>query len=314
MQEKAGIALVEVGPRDGLQAERRVLPVIARAKLISLLDAAGLQRIEAGAFVSERLVPQMEGTARVLEMTRNTTRARLSVLTPNMQGFEKALAAGAREVAVLTAATEAFSRENLHCGVAESLDRAASIIDAARSRNVLVRGYISCVFGCPYEGAVPQRRPAEIARALHEMGCYEISLGDTIGVGAPLAVRRVVEFIAETTPMTVLAGHFHDTYGQALANIFACLEAGVTTFDCSVAGLGGCPFAPGAAGNVATEDVVYMLHGSGFHTGVSLDRLLEAGADVCKALGRTPQSRVARALAARPASHMPPSSGGRSVR
>jgi hydroxymethylglutaryl-CoA lyase len=298
MNEKAQITLVEVGPRDGLQAESKILPASARAHLISLLDKAGLQHIEAGAFVSERLVPQMSETAQVLKEAKDL-HARLSVLTPNLKGFERALAAGASEVAVLTAASESFSRENLRCSIAEGLDRAAGVVAAARSRGLKVRGYISCVFGCPYEGATSPQRATEIARALHEMGCHEVSLGDTIGVGAPAAVRRVVEVIARETPMAALAGHFHDTYGQALANIFACLEIGMTTFDCSIAGLGGCPFAPGAAGNVATEDVLYMLHGSGFRTGVSLDRLLDASAYVCALLGHAPQSKVARALSAK---------------
>jgi hydroxymethylglutaryl-CoA lyase len=304
MLERPKITLVEVGPRDGLQAEPKVLSPDARARLITLLDKAGLGRIEAGAFVSERLVPQMAGTDRVLEKTRHTY-GRLSVLAPNLRGFERALAAGAREVAVLTAASESFSRANLHCSVAGGLDRAATVAAAARAHGVALRGYVSCAFGCPYEGPASPRRVADLARALHEMGCDEISLGDTIGVGAPLAVRRVVEFIARETPLTTLAGHFHDTYGQALANILACAEIGMSIFDCSIDGLGGCPFAPGAAGNVATEDVVYMLNGSGFDTGVSLDLLLRANAYVCELLGRAPQSKVARALSARPGACAP---------
>jgi hydroxymethylglutaryl-CoA lyase len=301
MQADRRITLVEVGPRDGLQAEARVLPIGIRVRLIAMLAEAGLGRIEAGAFVSERLVPQMAGTATVLAQSREATAARLSVLVPNLEGLHRALAAGAREVAVLTAASESFARANLHCSVAESLDRAASIAALAASHGVALRANVSSVFGCPYEGSVSTRHVAEIAGELLRLGCDEIALADTIGVCTPLEARRRVEEIARTAPLERLACHFHDTYGQALANIFACLELGVSTFDSAVEGLGGCPFAPGAAGNVATEDVVYMLRGCGFQTGVDLDRLLAAVAFVCEALGRAPQSRVARAFARRAA-------------
>jgi hydroxymethylglutaryl-CoA lyase len=298
MPDDRRIALVEVGPRDGLQAEPVSLPVETRLRLISLLAEAGLARIEAGAFVSERLVPQMAETAAVLEQARGLVTARLSALTPTLRGFERALAAGAQEIAVPLAATESFTRANLHCSLAESMDRAAAIAASARPQGVALRGYVSCAFGCPYEGAVPAQRTAEIASELHRLGYREISLADTIGASTPFETRRVVEIVARSIPMRALAGHFHDTYGQALANIHACLESGMRTFDSSVAGLGGCPFAPGAEGNVATEDVVYMLRGGGFETGVDLDRLIAAGAYVCAALGREPQSRVARAHAA----------------
>lgn len=293
------IRLVEVGPRDGLQSEGVTAPVNVRAKLIELLAAAGLERIEAGSFVSERMVPQMAGTAAVLAEIQPRVNARLSVIAPNMRGFEAALAAGAREVAVLTAASETFSRRNMNCGIEESLHRIASITMLAKSRGVPVRGYMSCILGCPYEGPVDVERVAAIAMELLRLGCYEISLGDTIGVGTPFAARKLVERVARDVPLDRLAGHFHDTYGQALANIFACLEVGLGVFDSSVAGLGGCPYAPGAAGNVATEDVVYMLQGSGFESGVELDRLLEAGAFICEFLGRPIESRVAHACGAK---------------
>lgn len=293
------IRLVEVGPRDGLQNESTILSVDARARLIELLARAGLRTIEAGSFVSPRVVPQMAGTAEVLAAIAPSLDARLCVLTPNMIGLEAALTAGAREVAVLTAASESFSLKNLNCGIEQSLERIQALAGVAKARGVALRGYISCVLGCPFEGQVDAARVAAIARELDQLGCYEISLGDTIGVGTPFAARRLVEAVARHAPIERLAGHFHDTYGQALANIFACLELGVSTFDCSVAGLGGCPYAPGATGNVATEEVVYMLHDSGIETGVDLQRLLEAGAFVCERLGRSPESRVARAIRAK---------------
>lgn len=293
------IRLVEVGPRDGLQGETVVVPVDIRAELIERLAAAGLSHIEAGAFVPEKSVPQMARTADVLASAQPHVSAQLCMLVPNMRGFQDACAAGAGDVAVITAASESFARRNMNCSIKESLDRVAAIASAARPRGVSVRGYISCVLGCPYEGDVDAARVAEIADELIRLGCREISLGDTIGVGTPLAARRLVERVARHAPLERLAGHFHDTYGQALANIFACLEVGLAVFDCSVAGLGGCPFAPGATGNVATENVVYMLEGSGLETGVDLGRLLETGAFICDVLGHPPQSSVARAFAAK---------------
>ncbi len=296
------VRLVEVGPRDGLQNEVVSLPPPARVRLIEMLADAGLEKIEAGSFVPEKLVPQMAGSADVLAMLTPALRARVCVLAPNPRGFADAVEAGAREVALITAASESFSRRNMNCGIAESLARAAEIAAVARARRVRLRGYVSCALGCPFEGNVEAERVAEIARELDRLGCEEISLGDTIGVGTPLAARRLVERVAKDVPLSRLAGHFHDTYGQALANIFACLEIGLVVFDCSVAGLGGCPFAPGATGNVATEDVVYMLQGCGVETGVDLDRLLNAVAFICAFLGHPPRGRVASARARKQAS------------
>lgn len=307
------IRLVEVGPRDGLQSEPTVTPLEVRARLITRLAAAGLTHIEAGSFVPEKIVPQMAGTGDLIRELRTLAGVRLSALAPNLRGAREALAAGAGEIAVLTAASESFSRRNLNCDIRESLDHAAAIAAAARTESVPVRGYISCVLGCPYEGRVDAERVADIAQELHRLGCQEISLGDTIGVGTPFAARKLVERVARAVPIETLAGHFHDTYGQALANIFACLEVGLAVFDSAVAGLGGCPFAPGATGNVATEDVVYMLQGSGVDTEVDLERLLDAGGFICAFLGHPPQGRVARADAAKRARAMGahPMGGGR---
>ncbi len=289
------VSIVEVGPRDGLQNEALRLPADARAELIERLSDAGLCRIECGSFGSDRMVPQLKGTGEVLAAIRPDLPARLSVLTPNMKGLEAALASRVKEVAVLTAASEAFSRSNLHCDIEESLARASAIVSVARSHDIQVRGYISCALGCPFEGAVDRRCVATLAKTLHEFGCYEISLGDTIGAGTPVPARNLIECVAHEIPLQSIAAHFHNTYGQALANIFACLELGLATFDSSVAGLGGCPYAPGATGNVSTEDLVYMLHGAGVETGVELARLLDASAFICARIERAPQSDVARA-------------------
>ena len=288
------VKIVEVGPRDGLQNEPVRLSPSDRAHLIELLVDAGLRHIEAGSFVSEVAVPQMAGTARTLELVRPSI-ARLSVLAPNSKGFEHAREAGVDEVAVLVAASESFCLRNLKCGIPEAMERARTVALSARQQNISVRGYISCVLGCPYEERVELALVAELAKALIELGCCEISLGDTIGVGTPMQARRLVERVATDVPLSRLAGHFHDTYGQALANIFACLEVGLSVFDSSVGGLGGCPFAPGAAGNVATEDLVYMLQGCEVETGVDLERLCKASAFVCAKLGRPPAGRVAAA-------------------
>jgi isopropylmalate/homocitrate/citramalate synthase len=298
MSVPSRISIVEVGPRDGLQNEKLALPPHVRAELISRLAAAGLTRIEAGSFVSPTAVPQMARTDKVLALAPNKN-LRLSVLVPNLRGLSDAIAAGADEIAVFAAASETFSKRNIHCSIEESLKRYAEVVAEARRHGVMARGYISCVLGCPYEGDVDSGRVVAVAGALFDMGCFEVSLGDTIGVGAPLPARRLVEQVARVVPLEKLAVHFHDTYGQALANIFACLEVGVCVVDSSVAGLGGCPFAPGAAGNVATEDVVYMLERMDVETGVSLDRLLEAGAFACAQLNRAPASRVAQAYAAK---------------
>jgi hydroxymethylglutaryl-CoA lyase len=293
------IRLVEVGPRDGLQNEPTILPAHIRARLIERLADTGLKAIEAGSFVPPRAVPQMAGTADVLAMVDPQIDAKLCVLAPNMIGLDAALAAGAQEIALLTAASESFSLKNLNRGIAENLQRIEALAKAAHARGVALRGYISCAFGCPFEGEVDPACVVGLVKELDRLGCDEISLGDTIGVGTPFVTRRLVETVARVVPVERLAGHFHDTYGQALANIFASLDVGVRTFDSSVAGLGGCPYAPGATGNVATEDVVYMFRRSGLDAGVDLDRLLDVSAFICAQLGRPPDSRVARAMNAR---------------
>jgi hydroxymethylglutaryl-CoA lyase len=294
----SAVKLVEVGPRDGLQNEVRPVATADKLELIERLALAGLKAIEATAFVSPKWVPQMADHDRVLRQVRRHPGVTYTVLVPNMKGLEAALAAGADEVAVFGAASEAFSQKNINCSIAESLERFRPVLEAAAAQGVRVRGYVSCVLGCPYQGAVAPERVAEVARDLFAMGCYEISLGDTIGAGTPGQTKAMLEAVAWHVPLERIAGHYHDTHGQALANIYASLEVGVAVFDASVAGLGGCPYAPGASGNVATEDVVYMLHGLGIETNVDLDRLSEAGAFICGALGKPTRSKVAAALAA----------------
>ena len=291
------VKLVEVGPRDGLQDEAVVVPTEAKTALIDRLSQSGLKVIEIGAFVSPRAVPQMADTAAVMASIMHRDGVRYPVLTPNMKGFEAAIAAGAEEVAVFAAASESFSHANVNCSIAASLQRYAAVCEAAKARGVPVRGYVSCVLGCPYEGAMPVSAVAEVGAALYAMGCYEISLGDTIGVGTPAGAREMVRAVAERVPIEHLAAHFHDTYGQALANLLAVMEEGLATIDSSIAGLGGCPFAPGAAGNVATEDVLYMLNGLGVVTGVGLEVVVEAGRAISGALGRESTSKVSLALA-----------------
>jgi hydroxymethylglutaryl-CoA lyase len=291
--------IVEVGPRDGLQNEPGEVPTAVKVELIERLADAGLSSVEATAFVSPKWVPQMADHTEVLERIRRKPGVSYPVLTPNLKGFEAARAAGATEVAIFGAASEAFSRKNINCSIAESLERFRPVAEAARKNNVKVRGYVSCVLGCPYEGDVAPQRVAEVAGELYDMGCYEVSLGDTIGVGTPGKTKAMIDACARRVPLEKLAGHYHDTYGQALANIYASLEAGVRTFDASVAGLGGCPYAAGASGNVATEDVIYMLEGLGIRTGVDLDRLIDIGQWICRLLGREPASKVNRAVAAK---------------
>ena len=274
------VRIVEVGPRDGLQNEAREVPTAAKVELIERLADAGLPAVEATAFVSPKWVPQMADHAEVLERIRRRPGVDYPVLAPNLKGFEAARAAGATEVAIFGAASEAFSKKNINCSIAESLERFRPVASEAARHGIKVRGYVSCVLGCPYEGEVAPRRVAEVAGALYEMGCYEVSLGDTIGVGTPARAKAMLEACAERVPMAKLAGHYHDTYGQALANIYASLEMGVRTFDASVAGLGGCPYAAGASGNVATEDVVYLMNGLGMRTGVELAKLVEIDAGV----------------------------------
>jgi len=293
------VRIVDVAPRDGLQNEPRTVPASVKIELIERLQDAGLPAVEATAFVSPKWVPQMADHAEVMAGIRKRPGVAYPVLVPNMKGFEAARAAGAEEIAVFGAASETFSKKNINCSIAESLERFAPVVAAAKTQGMRVRGYISCVAGCPYEGEVAPRAVADLAGKLYRMGCYEVSLGDTIGVGTPKKIRAVIEAAGKKVPIGKLAGHYHDTYGQALANIYASLEVGVKTFDSSVAGLGGCPYAKGATGNVATEDVIYMLDGLGIDTGVDLEKLFRAGEFICRALGREPASRVARALAAK---------------
>lgn len=295
------VRIVEVGPRDGLQNEAGVVPAAVKIELINRLADAGLQAIEATAFVSPKWVPQMADNAEVMAGIRRKPGVAYPVLVPNMKGFEAALAAGAEEIAVFGAASEAFSRKNINCSIAESLARFEPVAQAAKQHGLAVRGYISCVAGCPYQGAVEPAAVAEVAAELYRMGCYEISLGDTIGIGNPGKIQAMLSTVAKAVPMEKLAVHFHDTYGQALANLYAAMELGVATMDSSVAGLGGCPYAKGASGNVATEDVVYLLNGLGIQTGVDIDLVFEAGRFICAQLGRDPTSKVARALAAKKA-------------
>ncbi|WP_122431554.1 hydroxymethylglutaryl-CoA lyase [Pseudomonas viridiflava] len=289
------VSLVEVGPRDGLQNESRPISIADKVRLVDDLTAAGLGHIEVGSFVSPKWVPQMAGSAQVFEQIQRREGVIYSALAPNFRGFEDALAAGVREVAVFAAASEAFSQRNLNCSISESLERFAPIMEAARLHGLRVRGYVSCVLGCPYEGRIAPEQVAAVANELHAMGCYEISLGDTIGTGTPGATHALFNFVAGQIPRGKLAGHFHDTYGQALVNIYASLEEGIHVFDSSVAGLGGCPYAKGASGNVATEDVLYMLEGMGIVTGVDLDQVIQAGQRICDVLERSNGSRVARA-------------------
>ena len=299
MKLPRAVRLVEVGPRDGLQNEKAMVPTDVKVALIDMLGDAGMPAIEATSFVSPKWVPQMADAADVMARIQRKPGVRYPVLTPNMKGFEAARAAGADEVAVFVAATEAFSKRNINCSIDESLARAAPIFEAARAANIRVRGYISVVLGCPYEGDVDPAQVARVAARLHAMGAYEVSLGDTIGTGTAGRTQALFRRVADDVPITALAGHFHDTYGQALANLYAALELGVATFDCSVAGLGGCPYAKGATGNVASEDVLYLLDGLGIETGVDMTELRRAGRYISDHLQRAPVSRVARALDAR---------------
>jgi hydroxymethylglutaryl-CoA lyase len=287
---------VEVGPRDGLQNEPGTVPTETKVALIDQLSACGLPVIEATSFVSPKWIPQMADNAEVMARIQRKQGVSYPVLTPNMKGLDGALAAEAGEVAVFGAASESFSQKNINCSIDESLERFAPVCEAARAKELRVRGYVSCVLGCPYEGEIAPTAVASVAAKLHAMGCYEISLGDTIGAGTPGKARAMVEAVAAAVPVEAMAVHFHDTYGQALANILAALDAGVAVVDSSVAGLGGCPYAPGASGNVASEDVLYMLDGLGVDTGVDLRALVDVAWFISNALGREPASRVARAM------------------
>ncbi len=293
------VRIVEVGPRDGLQNEPQTVSTAVKIELIDRLSATGLKSIEATAFVSPKWVPQMADNADVMAGIRRGRGISYPVLVPNMKGFEAALQAGCDEVAVFAAASESFSRKNINCSIDESLERFAPVADAAGKKNVRVRGYISCVLGCPYEGEVSAQAVARVAGRLFEMGCYEISLGDTIGTGTAGATQRMIDAVTDKVPVEKVAGHFHDTYGQSLANVLAAMQRGVAVFDSSVAGLGGCPYARGATGNVATEDLLYMLNGLGVSTGVDLDALVDTARFISEALGRPPVSRVARAMLAK---------------
>ena len=297
------VRLVEVGPRDGLQNEAQIVPTPVKLELIERLSEAGLTTIEVTSFVSPRWIPQMADQKTLLEALLASPRRRAGVsypvLTPNLKGFDAALAAAAQAVAVFAAASEAFSQKNINCSIGESLKRFASVIDAASALDIPVRGYVSCVAACPYEGPIDAQQVATVARALYDMGCSEVSLGDTIGAGTPASVQRMIEACAKVVPLEQLAGHYHDTYGMAVANVYASLELGMRIFDASVGGLGGCPYAPGASGNVASEDVVFLLHGLDIETGIDLDKLVLTAEYIAQQLGRQPGSRVARAVLAR---------------
>ncbi len=292
------VKIVEVGPRDGLQNEQQVVPTEIKIELINRLAEAGVRAIEATSFVSPKWVPQMGDNAAVMQGISRHPATVYPVLTPNLQGFDAAIQAGAAEVAIFGAASESFSKKNINCSIAESLKRFEPILSSASALEIPVRGYVSCVVGCPYEGAVAPEQAASVAKSLFEMGCYEVSLGDTIGVGNPAAIQRLIEACARAVPIEKLAGHYHDTYGMAIANIYASLQMGMATFDSSVAGLGGCPYAKGASGNVATEDVVYLMHGLGIETGIDLAKLAAIGDWISSALDRPNGAKAGRAICA----------------
>ncbi|NBD20414.1 hydroxymethylglutaryl-CoA lyase [Aquabacterium fontiphilum] len=293
------VTLVDVGPRDGLQNEAQPVPAATKIELVHRLQAAGLREIEVTSFVSPKWVPQMADNAEVMAGLTRQAGVRYSVLTPNMKGFEGALAAKADEVVIFAAASEAFSQRNINCTIAESIERFRPVAEAARAHGMKVRAAVSCALGCPYQGGVSIAAVDDVVQRLLDIGSHHIGIADTIGVGTAGQVQRVMEAAMKRVPLAELSGHFHDTYGQALTNIHACLQLGVHTFDASVAGLGGCPYAKGATGNVATEDVVYLLHGLGIHTGIDLDALVDAGAFISQTLGRPTASRVARATLAK---------------
>jgi hydroxymethylglutaryl-CoA lyase len=289
------VRIVEVGPRDGLQNEKQPIDAATKIALVEKLADAGLRTIEAGSFVNPKWVPQMAGSEEVLQNIVRVDGTSYAALTPNMRGYERALEVGASEVAIFGAASESFSQKNINCSIAESIDRFQSIMDAASADKIPVRGYVSCVVGCPYEGDIDASKVAEVAKRLFDMGCYEISLGDTIGVGTPASIGEMLSAVSAVVPIEKLAVHLHDTYGQALANIYASLQMGVSVVDSSVAGLGGCPYASGASGNVATEDLVYLLNGLGIEHGVNLDKIIAAGQFISERLGRDNGSKVALA-------------------
>jgi hydroxymethylglutaryl-CoA lyase len=292
------VKIVEVGPRDGLQNEQGLVPLAAKIALVEQLADAGCAVIETGSFVSPKWVPQMADSTAVFQQIKRQNNVRYTALTPNLKGVEAAIEAQADEVAIFGAASEAFSQKNINCSIAESLERFLPVIELAQKHQIPVRGYVSCVLGCPYEGHVTPQKVAQVSQQLLDMGCYEISLGDTIGVGTPVKTQQMLEVVLRGTPKDKLAVHFHDTYGQALANILVALQQGISVVDSAVSGLGGCPYAKGASGNVATEDLVYMLDGMNIETGINLKRLTQAGLNMMQALGRQSNSKVARAITA----------------
>ncbi|KAL4640903.1 3-hydroxymethyl-3-methylglutaryl-CoA lyase, cytoplasmic isoform X1 [Arapaima gigas] len=289
------VKIVEVGPRDGLQNEKEIVPTEIKIQLIDMLSKTGLPVIEATSFVSSKWVPQMADHTNVLQGIHRAPQVKYPVLTPNLRGFQTAVAAGATEVAVFGSASEMFTRANINCSIEESMQRFEEVVRAAQEAQIPVRGYVSCALGCPYEGDIEPSKVTKVAKRLYSLGCYEISLGDTTGVGTPGSMARLLESVMKEVPASALAVHCHDTYGQALANILIALQMGVSVVDSSVAGLGGCPYAKGASGNVSTEDVLYMLHGLGVETGVDLSKVVEAGNFICKVLDRETNSKVARA-------------------
>jgi len=295
------VKIVDVGPRDGLQNQPESVPLDAKVKLVDMLTGAGVPSVEVGAFVSPKWVPQMADTADVMRLISRRAGVSYPVLVPNMKGYEAAKAVGCEEVAIFGAASETFSQKNINCTIAESLDRFRPVAEAALADGVRVRGYISCVLGCPYEGDIAPAAVADVARELDAMGCYEVSLGDTIGTGTPVKAQTMINAVAAHVPSDRLAAHFHDTYGQALANLLAVMQQGVAVIDTAVAGLGGCPYAKGASGNVATEDVLYMLDGLGIETGIDMDKLLTASHFISGVIGRAPASKVAQARLGREA-------------
>jgi len=292
------VKIVEVGPRDGLQNETTPISASDKVALIEKLSDAGISYIESGSFVSPRWVPQMATSAEVFEKLNRKKGVTYAALTPNMRGFEGAMSVNVSEVAIFGAASESFSQKNINCSIEESLERFAPIMSAAKNSNIKVRGYVSCVLGCPYEGDIAPEQVAKVAEKLYQMGCYEISLGDTIGVGTPANVTKMIHAVSSLVPIDKLAIHFHDTYGQALTNIYAALQMGIKVVDSAIAGLGGCPYAKGASGNVATEDVVYMLNGLGIKTAIDFTQLLEAGWFISEKLGKAPISKVSNAYLA----------------
>ncbi|KTD26142.1 hydroxymethylglutaryl-CoA lyase [Legionella lansingensis] len=294
------VTIVEVGPRDGLQNESSFVATETKVELVNLLSQSGLQHIEVTSFVSAKAIPQLADNEVVFTTINKPEPIHFSALVPNERGMQKALEVGAKEIAVFTAASESFNQRNINCSIKESIERFKPVLDLAKGHHVHVRGYISCVLGCPYEGEITPQQVALVTRQLLDLGVDEICLGDTIGVGTPKQTKAVINEVLQFLPLSQLAMHFHDTYGQAIANIYASLECGVDRFDSSVAGLGGCPYARGASGNVATEDVLYLMHGLGIETGVDIFKIVAAGDMICKALGKKNQSKVANALLANP--------------